>query len=915
MGSAAVWKLHRVQVNRTAARLIVQAGRAEKEGRLDRAVADLGAYLALRPDDEQVVLHHAQLLDRAATTQEGRVRACLAYERVLQRRPGRVDVRGRLAELLVVAGRFREARTQLRVLRSSNADSLDLKELLGRCDAASGDAVSAARWYREVLDHDPGRRVAALGLAALLRGELQDPTTADRVMDDRVASAPESFQSWLDRARYRRVHNLSGWDEDLIKARSLAPDDAEILLEVARASGRRGRFDEARSALLKGLEKHPADVRLWAALGDLELSAGRPQAALTTFRSGLDRNPNDPTLLWSLACLSAERGWTSELESAFAALRSHARHYPAAALDYLAAWVAYRHGRPDDAAATLERAQPNLHDQPELQARANLLLARAHGAMGRTAFQIADCERVLAFDSMRAEARFLLAEGLLVQGRYDRAVKEARQALAERPEDGVMRRDWARLVLRHGPRAEVEPALLAVIASGATPSEEASWARRTLAVWLAGAGDRTRIREAFGLLDADPTDSETRRTRARLTAALGGLADRRAALALLDRPNPSVEDRLLLASLHESVGDWPRARDQIETLSRLPTLARSELGPLAEALLRHGEIDAAASLIGRLDASEPWHVATVMLKAQLANARGDAAASTALLTSFARDHAEAALPLARLLETLGQPREAERLYRRAARDSKERWGLALAAFLGRQSRTAEAQAVCEEVAATQPAEVVADALVEIHDMASPTADPAPLDRAARWVEDAIIAHPELIRLRDSLATLREFQGRYDQAERLYRESLKSDPNDLVALNNLAFLLAVHGRSPQESLSLIERALECGGRRAALLDTRAVVRLTRGDHAGAVADLEEALITEPSSPLYFHLAQALLGRGQPDEALHAYRKIAIHQTPSGLRRITMEERLRPGTLQAIERLTDRMTTDDLTRPRP
>ncbi|MCC5849405.1 MAG: tetratricopeptide repeat protein [Verrucomicrobia bacterium] len=57
------------------------------------------------------------------------------------------------------------------------------------------------------------------------------------------------------------------------------------------------------------------------------------------------------------------------------------------------------------------------------------------------------------------------------------------------------------------------------------------------------------------------------------------------------------------------------------------------------------------------------------------------------------------------------------------------------------------------------------------------------------------------------ANLHANQGEIELAERTYREALKVDPDQSMALNNLAWLLAGEGRNLDEAESLIRHALQ------------------------------------------------------------------------------------------------------------
>jgi tetratricopeptide (TPR) repeat protein len=111
-----------------------------------------------------------------------------------------------------------------------------------------------------------------------------------------------------------------------------------------------------------------------------------------------------------------------------------------------------------------------------------------------------------------------------------------------------------------------------------------------------------------------------------------------------------------------------------------------------------------------------------------------------------------------------------------------------------------------------------------------------------------------VRARLHLADLMELQGKYDQVEKLCRDVLKESDTNLVALNNLAWLLG-QKTDPAEALKLIERAIARYGPRPELLDTRAIVQLNLGNVDKALLDLERVVNEAPTPTRLFHLSRA------------------------------------------------------------
>jgi tetratricopeptide (TPR) repeat protein len=127
-------------------------------------------------------------------------------------------------------------------------------------------------------------------------------------------------------------------------------------------------------------------------------------------------------------------------------------------------------------------------------------------------------------------------------------------------------------------------------------------------------------------------------------------------------------------------------------------------------------------------------------------------------------------------------------------------------------------------------------------------------RVESALRDTIAKDTKDIASRMYLADLMELQGKYDEVEKLCREVLKESDTNLVALNNLAWLLGQKADQAAEALPLIERAIETHGPRPELLDTRAIVHLNLGSTDKALRDLERVVNEAPTPMRLFHLSR-------------------------------------------------------------
>jgi tetratricopeptide (TPR) repeat protein len=104
------------------------------------------------------------------------------------------------------------------------------------------------------------------------------------------------------------------------------------------------------------------------------------------------------------------------------------------------------------------------------------------------------------------------------------------------------------------------------------------------------------------------------------------------------------------------------------------------------------------------------------------------------------------------------------------------------------------------------------------------------------LEDAIAAEEHFTVARLELAGENEASGQFDRAMDQFRAVLAYDPNDVLALNNLAYDLAVRRNRPQEALPMAERA--CGLMKGSpvLLDTLGWVQHLLGKDAEAAGTI-------------------------------------------------------------------------------
>jgi len=809
---------------------------------LDRAEKDLGPSAALRltkietagrlPRDQAAPIlaglaegldkfsdnERRAILDRLATAhlRLGDLDEAAGYLKELSALdPKNIDILSRRADLALVRG-----------------DDVQAEEIAGQIRAAEGD--SGAVWRYVTAGALLSRASQSKDAAAV--GSLRK--AASTLVDEILAVRKDWWGGPLARGRIAELDGrLEDAARDYVKALELGAVQPTLARRTVLLLSQLG-WNEQADKVLQDLGDREPTNEMKLILARAVLDRRDRERAIALAREAVPESSEDARLLTAKADVLTVAGQHAEADKALVRALELAP-------DFSAAWIARVRllavsGRRDEIPPVLEKAARSIPPQ-----EAELALALCQSIAGD-----------------------------------DQAADKAAQVLKGRAGDAVAIRMAAEFHVETQNVGRAKPLLDALFdPKSNVPPETIAWARRALALLAVRSGDQRLVHEAISRFEkADPAagsaDPDEQRIKALLLSATPDRRDE--GVAALDKLNRErrlrLEDRFLLAGLHQSRGEWPACRELMTALVNETPPDENHVLAFANWMIDKEEFDDADQLLRPFRPRSPEaELRLVEARSRLLKARGRDEAAAALVTDRANSHPEESAALGSLLERLGRADDAERLYRSfAALDAKnpERFS-PLILFLARQGRDEEAVVLCETAAKTgSPEAVVPVALAMLSQLGSSSA--GLVDRLGALIERAIGPKLDSPSSRLILALLRTKQNRSEEARKLYDQILSDNPDDPGVLNNLAFILGSEG-DPQ-ALEMINRALSIAGPDASLLDTRAMIHLKRGDAASAVADLNQAVALNPRKPiLQVRLAEAFQAEGKPDQAKGSLQK--------------------------------------------
>jgi tetratricopeptide (TPR) repeat protein len=423
-------------------------------------------------------------------------------------------------------------------------------------------------------------------------------------------------------------------------------------------------------------------------------------------------------------------------------------------------------------------------------------------------------------------------------------------------------------------------------------------ARRLLAQLLLSRGGEKEWNEALSLLSAKSNDPEEGRMYQELTALIyasrGGKKNLEQARTILEKlvadgRQARAEDFFLLAKIFEAEGNVDQAREQLSRMVRMPHPTPVQLAAYLKFLLESGTLRESETNEQYQAEIERWlnklrattdGPQTIAIYVKYLSKFGRQAEIKPYIENWA-ESINPKLPknqsavigfwesVGELYRSVGMNEDAERWYRRAMETDSARYPN-VARELARLGRHEEAIRLCRDAvaqdASAKPyvicASIMADGKPKAKDF----------DQANEFLANSTERFPDNVDLFNMMAAMRIQESRMDEAIALLREVVDLRPRDVMAINNLATLLAEQPDKLDEGKTLLDRAISLVGPQAGLLDLKGVILIAEGKPRDAIPLFEEACAAPQADARFsFHGAVAYQRAGELKKAEEALKR--------------------------------------------
>jgi putative PEP-CTERM system TPR-repeat lipoprotein len=689
-------------------------------------------------------------------------------------------------------------------------------------EAVDGRRDAAEKLVEQAIAKHGSSVAARFGMVSLaLRGGKLDVAKAQVAKMKEIA--PRDFRTLYAEALISFVSGDAAAARDALqRVLAVAPDNPQSLLLSGLVHAQLGSFAQAEDALRKVLAKSPNEPTATRALAAVFMRSGRAGQAVDTLNQALKRHADDPLLLRAVG----------EAYLASGNLKLATQAY--------------------ERASALDKADVS----------SKIRLAQVRMQSGETARAFSDLDALAASDSSKSQAELALFAEHLRRRQYDKALAAADAIEKKQPQSPLPAnlRGTVYLAKRDLPkaRASFEKAL------ELQPDYHA--AAQSLAIIDIQEGHVEAARDRYArLLSKHPNNEELLLASAEIQHLSGAPRDKvRETLDKAVAANPtSVRARLAQISFSQRQGDFTKAIANAQAaLAAIPNDPQLT-DALAASQAASGELPQATETFKRLVQLQPENPGALLRLAAVQTAAKDYAGavdSSRRALALRADLAVAWTTLAKGLLLSGKPDAAIAEAHKVQKDHPDKaFGYLLEGeVLAAQRKWADSAKAFEAALARQasPALVVKQYQALVN--AGKTADATAL--ANKWAK----AHADDATIPLLLAQQSQQRNDLDTAVAGYRRVLEIDSDNIVALNNLAWILSE--RKDPKGLEYAEEAHRLSPFNPNVLDTLGWSIARTGDPKRGVQLLRMAHNLAPrEAEIRLHLAQALRESGDKEGA--------------------------------------------------
>jgi putative PEP-CTERM system TPR-repeat lipoprotein len=765
------------------------------------------------------------------------------------------------ADVALLAGKQADAASALSRAEQLGGVGTRYSVARSRLLALRGDSGAAVAVLEAAVSQDPsdGEARAILGELYAKANRLEDATTQLEAAADRFRAAGRTAFEARALLSLVQVHVAQN---DLDSASSAADRLAQRLPQTAIASYvrglveyRQGRFDAAATDLQTAVNAAPDTPQFLTLLGAVDLAQGNLGQAEQHLLRVLSSDPRDPA---AVKLLAETRLRQQRPDAALDALRVVASVAADDAQIGLLTGVAnVQAGNAEQGVVYLEQAAALDPGNQMLK----LELAKAYLAAGRDA----DATKLLdrGFDtgvSGSLSVRLVQLLAFARSGDLQAGERAVASLLEQRPNDpqALMAAAVYRQAVNQ-PKEAREQLERAVSLDGKLVP-----ARLLLAGALVQEGRAADAEEQLRqVLALEPDNAQALTVLARLALSRNDASEAERLLIRAASGTSATLPRLALVQLYLAEGRLKEANEQLRRPAQTAPDDPEVIATRGLLALAEGRPADAIALLTTAESRLPERLNVALALAEAHVRNGQPASARSVLRAVLM-RAPESLPLRMALGLvelrMGESEEALSIAKALqAEFPRQQQGYVLEARVDVAHRRYDAAAAVLRVANTQePTWAVLAELSNTLQLAGKTDDA--IDVLNTWISEA----PMDARARLTLASLFQQVGRPRDALSHYEAVLKSDGDNVVALNNAAWLYHTLGEG--QALSLAQHAYALAPQSAAVLDTLGTILLQGNRAQDAIGHLENATQLAPESlEIRYHLAEAQAKLGRRSEA--------------------------------------------------